>query len=170
MKNVGRIALLVAPFLAVIAGVAVAEGDGAVVHGKQGSIGHRGAVDVAAEVFEDLVRTVRDRLGEDDPSLVPRNGGEWHAGEDAPREVEGCAAWLDAIGAAYAAAFGPDATCYYPGGPVDIALYCDREAYEAVKDKLFPERVTKREEFEAAMIAGLVERGIDPEALEKLPF
>src|SRR5690606_22132585 len=59
-----------------------------VVHREQGAIGHGGAVNVAAEVVEDLLGTVCDGLGEYDPSLLPRNGGECRAWDGAPRQGE----------------------------------------------------------------------------------
>lgn len=65
----------------------IAEGDGG-LDGEDGLVGHRGAVDVAAEVGEDLAGAARDGLGEDDPALAPRQMRERDGRQGAAGEVK----------------------------------------------------------------------------------
>ena len=65
----------------------IPEGDGG-LDGEDGLVGHRGAMDVAAEVGEDLAGAAGDGLGEDDPALAPRHVWERDGGQGAAREVK----------------------------------------------------------------------------------
>src|SRR5262245_3056511 len=69
-----------------IEAAAICEGDVAVVDVEDGLVRRGGAMDVAAEVLEDLVVPLDRRLGEDDPRLCPRDFRVHDARQGAARE------------------------------------------------------------------------------------
>src|SRR6185369_135339 len=71
-----------------LAAATVAEGDRSVVAPEDGLVGQRRPVHVATEILEHLLRSLDDRLGEDDPRLAPGDLGKRDVRQGAAREVE----------------------------------------------------------------------------------